>query len=46
MHAFDVKVLVEGRVLRFGAIARCSCDVVCGCFARFGACFVCVKGIS
>ena len=44
MRPFDVKVRVEGRVIRFQALARCSCDVVCQCFARFGACQVCVKG--
>jgi hypothetical protein len=44
MRAFSVKVRLDGRVIRFQAIARCSCDVVCQCFARFGACLVCVRG--
>jgi hypothetical protein len=44
MKPFDVKVRIEGREIRFAALAKCSCDVVCLCFARFGACRVCVKG--
>ena len=44
MRAFSVKIRLEGREIRFQAVAKCSCDVVCQCFARFGACRVCVKG--
>ncbi len=43
MRAFDVKVRLDGRVIRFQAVARCSCDVVCQCFSRFGVCRVCVE---
>lgn len=42
MRAFDVKVRIDGRVIRFQALAKCSCDVVCQCFDLYGACLVCV----
>lgn len=38
MRAFDVKLRLEGREIRFQALARCSCDVVCHCLERFGVC--------
>lgn len=42
MRPFNVKIRQDGRVIRFQAVAHCSCDVVCQCFAQFGACRVCV----
>lgn len=45
MRAFDVKIRLADRVLRFQALGRCSCDVVCDCLEQFGVCAVCVKGV-
>ncbi|MCU0988013.1 MAG: hypothetical protein MUE63_00095 [Xanthomonadales bacterium] len=47
MRAFNVTIRQAGRVIRFAALARCSCDVLASCLeciADGEAFSICVRG--